>query len=63
MLSKRLCQILNSQPKYQKEGEEIETLQLEVGVLRKEGQYLLTQDQELEGRAPVSTDDSQVCIA
>ncbi|KAL8489358.1 hypothetical protein ACS0TY_025309 [Phlomoides rotata] len=43
-----------------KSCEEIEILQMELGVLRKERQYLLAQVQQLEGRQPVPIDDSQL---
>lgn len=49
--------------KNQKSHEELESLQLELSVLRNERQSLLAQVQELEGRQPVALDDSQVCRA
>ncbi|XP_011075412.1 kinesin-like protein KIN-7O isoform X2 [Sesamum indicum] len=60
--SKRSPEILNLRPdsKCQNTCEEIEILQLELGVLRKERAYLLAQVQELEPVQLSSTDDSQI---
>ncbi|KAL0359618.1 UNVERIFIED_CONTAM: Kinesin-like protein KIN-7O [Sesamum angustifolium] len=60
--SERSPEILNLRPdtKSQNICEEIEILQLELGVLRKERAYLLAQVQELEAVQPSSTDDSQI---
>ncbi|KAK4412869.1 Kinesin-like protein KIN-7O [Sesamum alatum] len=60
--SKRSPEILNLQPdsKCQNTCEEIEILKLELGVLKKEREYLLAQFQELEPVRSSSTDDSQI---
>ncbi|XP_057785128.1 kinesin-like protein KIN-7O isoform X2 [Salvia miltiorrhiza] len=46
--------------KSQKLHEEVETLQLELSILRNERQSLLAKVQELERRQPIALDDSQV---